>query len=564
VVAPDGRSATYGALAGPASRASLPNLTVAPKPESAHKLVGSPTSRKDALAMVTGQLKYTLDLDIPGALPVMVRRPPTINGTVKKVNNEAAVRAMPGIIDIAVIPTGVAVLADTFGQALNGKNALDVTWNGGTVDGESNDTIKQKLQAAALPFAVPPLLTQYVDGEFDFAFASHAPMESNSAVADVRADSATIWAGLKSPILAKQTIAKELGLPENKVTVHVQQGGGSFGRRLFFDAALESALISKAMKRPVRLMWSRIDDMRHGRARAASHHKIRATFALGQVLTFEHRVASVETDWSHGLGEILTAMSAKLPVGGNMSFAQTVFLTTVKSPYNFGVTTQLLNEVPLKMHTGAWRSVYSANTRGAEEIMVDEIAAKLGKDPVAFRREFIKVDRQRAVLDKVVELGQWGKTMPKGFAQGVAVHGEYKSFTACLVEIDARDPKAPRVSKATIAVDVGRPINPRGIQSQMLGGLTDAISTTLTAGLHIDKGLPLEGSYSQFHYARQKNSPPDVQVFVMPANSEPGGAGELGLPAPVGAIANAYARATGIKPRSFPINFPVDFQPFPR
>jgi isoquinoline 1-oxidoreductase beta subunit len=264
------------------------------------------------------------------------------------------------------------------------------------------------------------------------------------------------------------------------------------------------------------------------------------------------------------LGEILTAMSAKLPVGGNMSFAQTVFLTTVKSPYNFGVTTQLLNEVPLKMHTGAWRSVYSANTRGAEEIMVDEIAAKLGKDPVAFRREFIKVDRQRAVLDKVVELGQWGKTMPKGFAQGVAVHGEYKSFTACLVEIDARDPKAPRVTKATIAVDVGRPINPRGIQSQMLGGLTDAISTTLTAGLHIDKGLPLEGSYSQFHYARQKNSPLDVQVFVMPANGEPGGAGELGLPAAVGAIANAYARATGIKPRSFPINFPVDFQPFPR
>jgi isoquinoline 1-oxidoreductase beta subunit len=184
-----------------------------------------------------------------------------------------------------------------------------------------------------LPFAVPPVLTQYVDGEFDFVFVSHAPMESNSAVADVRADSATIWAGLKSPILAKQTIAKELGLPENKVTVHVQQGGGSFGRRLFFDAALEAAQISQAMKKPVRLMWSRIDDMRHGRARAASHHKIRATFALGQVLTFEHRVASVETDWGHGLGEILTAMSAKLPVGGNTSFAQTVFLTTVKSPY---------------------------------------------------------------------------------------------------------------------------------------------------------------------------------------------------------------------------------------
>jgi isoquinoline 1-oxidoreductase beta subunit len=564
VVAPDGRKATYGSLAGPAARASLPNVSVTPKAEAAHTLVGTPTSRQDARAMVTGKLQYTLDLDIPGAMPVMVRRAPSINGTVKKVNNEAAVRAMPGIIDLAVIPTGVAVMAETFGQALDGKNALEVTWNAGTVDGEDNASIKKKLQAAALPFVVPPLLTQHVDGEFDFVMASHAPMESNSAVADVRADSATIWAGLKSPILAKQTIAQQLGLPENKVTVHVQQGGGSFGRRLFFDAALEAALISKAMKKPVRLMWSRIDDMRHGRARAASHHKIRATFALGQILTFEHRVASVETDWGHGLGEILTAFAAKLPVGGNLSFAQTVFLTTIKSPYNFGVTTQLLNEVPLKMHTGAWRSVYSANTRGAEEIMVDEIAAKLGKDPVAFRREFIKVDRQRAVLDKVAELGQWGKKMPAGFAQGVAVHGEYKSYTACLVEIDARDPKAPRVTKATIAADVGRPINPRGIESQMLGGLTDAISTTLTAGLHIDKGLPLEGSYSQYHYARQKNMPTDVQIYVMPANSEPGGAGELGVPAPVGAIANAYARATGIKPRSFPINFPVDFEPFPR
>ncbi|WP_326837146.1 molybdopterin cofactor-binding domain-containing protein [Amycolatopsis rhabdoformis] len=565
VHSPDGRKASYGVLAGPAARADLPAAAVQPKAESAHTLVGTPTSRKDALAMVTGKQVYTLDLDIPGAMPVMVRRPPTINGTVKKVNNEAAVRAMPGIIDLAVVQTGVAVMAETFGQALDGKNALDVTWNAGTVDGENNASITKKLQAAALPFVVPPLLTQYVDGEFDFAFVSHAPMESNSAVADVREDSATIWAGLKSPIVAKQTIAQELGLPENKVTVHVIQGGGSFGRRLFFDAALEAAHISKAMKKPVRLMWSRIDDMRHGRARAASHHKIRATFALGQVLTFEHRVASVETDWGHGLGEILTAFAAKLPVGGNLSFAQTVFLLTVKSPYNYGVTTQLLNEVPLKFHTSAWRSVYSANTRGAEEIMADEIAAKLGKDPLEFRREFIKEPRQKAVLDKVAELGEWGKKMPKGFAQGIAVHGEYKSYTACLVEMDARDPKNPRVTKATIAVDVGKPVNPRGLQSQMLGGLTDAISTTLTAGLHIDKGLPLEGSYSQFHYARQKNAPMDVNVFVMPANgSEIGGAGELGLPAPVGAIANAYARATGIKPRSFPINFPVDFDPFPR
>ena len=564
VVAPDGRTASYGSLTSLAATLPSPGLAAKPKPESEHTLVGTPTSRIDARAMVTGTMRYTLDLDMAGAKPTMVRRPPTINGTVRSVNNETAVRAMPGVIDLAVVPTGVAVMAETFGQALDAKDALDVTWNGGSVDALSDADIRKRLRAAALPFVVPPLLTQHVDAEFDFAFVSHAPLETNSAIADVRDDRAEIWAGLKSAIVAKQTIAAAIGLPEDRVTVHVTQSGGSFGRRLFFDGALEAAQISKAMARPVKLMWSRIDDMRHGRARPATHHKIRATYALGRVLTYEHRVAAVETDFRHGLGEILTATAARLPVAGDLSFAQTVFLTTVKVPYDFGVVTELLNEVPLKMHTASWRSVYSANTRGAEEILVDELAKKMGRDPVAFRRAFLKTDRQRRVLDKVASAGNWGRTMPAGFAQGVGFHDEYKSCTACLVEIDARDPEKPRVLRAVIAADVGRPINPRGLEAQLLGGLTDAISTTLRAGLHIDGGLPLEGSYSQFHYARQKDSPTDVQIFIMPADGEPGGAGELGVPAAVGAIANAYARATGTRPRSFPINFDVDFTPFPR
>ncbi|MEV6651975.1 molybdopterin cofactor-binding domain-containing protein [Streptomyces sp. NPDC051219] len=565
VVAPDGRTAGYGSLATAAASPALGVLTATPKPESAHTLVGTPVSRIDARAMVTGRQEYTLDIEVPGAKPCMVRRPPTLGGTVKAVRNEAAVRAMPGVIDVVVIPTGVAVVAETFGQALDGKNALDVVWGAGTVDTLSDDGIRSRLRAATAPLVVPPLLTAHLDAEFDFAFVSHAPMETNSAVADVRTDRATVWSGLKSPIVAQQTIAAAVGLPVDKVTVHVVQAGGSFGRRLFFDAALEAALVSKASGRPVRLMWSRIDDTRHGRMRPATHHKIRATYALGQVLSFEHRVAAVETDFRHGLGEILTATAASLPPGiGNAGFAQTLFLTTVKSPYHFGLTTQVLTEVPLKMPTASWRSVYSANTRGAEEIVVDELAAKLGKDPVAFRRAFLKTAAQRAVLDKVASEGGWGRDMPAGCAQGVGFHEEYKSRTACLVEIDARDPGHTRVTKAVIAVDVGRPVNPRGLEAQLLGGLTDAISTTLRAGLHIDKGLPLEGSYSQFHYARQKDSPPEVRIFVLPATGEPGGAGELGVPAAVGAIANAYARATGTRPRRFPVDFDVDFTPFPR
>lgn len=565
VVAPDGRTASYGSLSAAAASLDLGSLVVTPKKAAEHTLVGTPTSRIDARALVTGKQAYTLDLDVPGAKPCMVRRPPTINGTVKAVNNEAVVRAMPGVLDVVTLDTGVAVVAETFGQALDGKEALDVTWGPGTVDTLSDDGIKARLKAATPSLDVLGLLVKKVEGEFDFAFASHAPLETNSAVADVRSGGAEVWSGLKSPIIAQAAIAKAVGLPVSKVKVHVVQSGGSFGRRLFYDAALEAAVVSKKSGRPIRLMWSRIDDMRHGRMRPATHHRVRATYAAGQVLTFQHRVAAVETDFRHGLGDAITAAAAGLPSGiGNVTFAQTLFLTTVKSPYNFGLTTQTLTEVPLRMHTGSWRSVYSANTRGAEEIIVDELAAKLGKDPVAFRRELLKTARQRAVLAKAAEEGDWGRELPAGWAQGVGFHDEYKSCTACLVEIDATEPKKPRVTKAVIAADVGRVINPRGLEAQLLGGLTDAISTTLRAGLHIDEGLPLEGSYSQFHYARQKDSPKDVRIYVIEGADEPGGAGELGVPAAVGAVANAYARATGTKPRSFPINFDVDFTPFPR
>ncbi|KUM83805.1 MULTISPECIES: xanthine dehydrogenase family protein molybdopterin-binding subunit [Streptomyces] len=565
VIAPDGRTASYGSLTAAAATLDLGSLTVTPKNESEHTLVGTPTSRIDARALVTGAHPYTLDLDVPGAKPCMVRRPPTINGTVKSVGNEAAVRAMPGVLDVVVIDSGVAVVAETFGQALDGKNALEVTWGGGTVDTLSDSDIRARLKAATPSLDLLGALVKKVDTEFDFAFASHAPLETNSAVADVRADRAEIWSGLKSPIVAQAAIAQAVGLPVSKVKVHVMQSGGSFGRRLFYDAALEAAVVSRKSGRPVRLMWSRIDDMRHGRMRPATHHRIRATYAAGQVLTFQHQVAAVETDFRHGLGDAVTAAAAGLPTGlGNATFAQTLFLNTVKSPYNFGVTTQTLTEVPLKMHTGSWRSVYSANTRGAEEIVVDELAARLGKDPVEFRRSFLKTERQRAVLDRAAKEGDWGRGLPDGWAQGIGFHEEYKSCTACLVEIDATDPKKPRVTRAVIVADVGRVINPRGLEAQLLGGLTDAISTTLRAGLHIDKGLPLEGSYSQFHYARQKDAPKDVKIHVLEGAGEPGGAGELGVPAAVGAVANAYARATGTRPRSFPVNFDVDFTPFPR
>lgn len=587
VVAPDGRRATFGELAAAAADTQLPSA-VAEVPVQSEKIVGTPQNRIDARAMVTGRQKYTLDLDpVPGALPAMVRRPETLRGSVRRVVNEAEVRAMPGVVDVVVVEltrtalretdvveSGVAVVAETFGQALDAKEALVVEWDDGPMAGESDETIRERLRGVQLPMAPATPLAQAVEGEFDFAFVSHAPLETNTAIADVRPDGADVWAGCKTPVVAQQTIADVLGLPEESVTLHNVQGGGSFGRRLFFDSALEAARISQAVGRPVKLLWTRVDDMRHGRARAASSHRVRFQHDGTQVLAFEQRVASVETDFRHGLGEIFSALYSQgnLPadvtpvsLGGSMSFAQSVFSLTVHSPYDWAVKDQKLNELSLPFNTGSWRSVYSANTRGAEEIMVDELAAALGQDPAEFRLAHLPDERQRAVLQKVLEIGRWGRNLPPHRAQGVAFHEEYRSLTACLVEIDVKDPLDPRVTRAAIAADVGKPINPRGLEAQLLGGLTDAIGTTLRYGLHLQDGLFLEGSYSQSHYPRQRDTPTDVTIHVFPETTgEPGGAGELGVPAAVGAIANAYARATGTRPRSFPIVFPVDFEPFPR
>lgn len=432
------------------------------------------------------------------------------------------------------------------------RDALRVTWNNGPLAALSDIDITRMLTNATLPFAVPPLFTLHVDAEFDFAFVSHAPMEVLGAVADVRASTAEIWFASKSPIIAQQTIAAAIGLPQNAVTVHVVRGGGSFGRRLFFDAALEAAQVSKAIGRPVKLMWSRNDDTRHGRMRPASHHRIRATHALGAVLTYEHRIAAVQTDFGHGVGEALSAAGFQL-LGGLPN--QAVFLLTEKVPYNFGATTQLLAEVPLDMHTGSWRSVYSGFVAVANEVMVDEIARRLGKDPVAFRQAALASARARAVLSKVASAGGWGRAMPAGTAQGIALHEEFKSCVACLVELDTTNPQTgPRVTKAVVAADVGRAINPRGLEAQLMGATVDGISVTLQAGLHIDKGAVREGSFADFHYARMRHTPREFQVYIMPPSGDPGGAGELAYPAAAAAVANAYARATGQSPRRFPIS----------
>ncbi|MEU5379815.1 MULTISPECIES: molybdopterin cofactor-binding domain-containing protein [unclassified Streptomyces] len=570
-----GRSLGYGELAAKAASMTTGQVSVALKEPSDFKVIGTPQRRLDALEAITGRKRFAMDLQVPGALPTMVCRPPTVNGTVRSVANLAEVRALPGITDVVTVSTGVAVRGRTFGQCIDAVRALEVDWGPGTAEGKSDDTVRGELRRAELPLPALDLLTRSVDARFTFHFASNSALETNCAVADVRKDSAEIWASLKSPITAQEQIALELGLPVTAVKVHVTEGGGSFGRKLFHDAAAEAAEISRAMGKPVKLMWHRTDDFRQGRTHPMSTSRVRATYALGQVLTYDQRHTSVSTDFGHGVGEIITSEAARLPVGG-LAFSETIFTLTQQTPYNFGVVTQLLSETDQGFNTGSMRNIYSPNVRCAQELVVDELAKRLGKDPYAVRRAFLKDARARAVLDKAAEVGDWGRSMPSGTAQGIAIHPEYHAYVAVLAEIDCRPQTTgrkirdaytgPRVTRVVCAVDVGLAVNPRGLEAQMMGGIMDGIALTLSSGLHLDNGYFLEGSWDNYFYTRQWNTPPELEIVVMPPTTgHPGGAGELAVAGAMAAVACAYGRATGTMPTTFPINHgePLGFEPLP-
>lgn len=591
ILAPTGVSLSYGELAEKAASLQDKQVSVQLKPESEFTIIGQPQRRVDARDIVTGQKEFVTDFDMPDALPTMVCRPPTINGTVKSVNNAAAVMELPGVTDVATIITGVAVRARTFGQCIDAIQELDVTWNPGPVEGTSDASIEKELKAAHPPWVIPPVPgAKTFEREYTLAFVNNAPLEPASAIADVKDGSAEIWGAAKLPITAQADIAQLLGLPLTAVTVNVVGSGGSFGRRLFNDGLLDAAEASQKMGKPVRLMWSRTDEFRQGRGRPMEVSKLRANHDGTKVLSLENRFTSVFTDWGHGFGDAAAAMYTRLP-GAKLGVSEAIFELTAIWPYNFGVTKQLLWETRQAkegpgaprtrstFNTGAMRQVYSPNVVMAQELFVDELAIEMGRDRFEFRRDFAKNDKFREVIQKVAEAGEWGRSLPPGVAQGIGVHEEYKQHSACLVEVDCRPetvnrkiPGAttgPRVTRAVFVTTVGRHlVNPLGAQAQLQGGVMDGIALAQTSSLHLVDGAFLEGSYDDFRYTRQWNVPFDVEVIMLPEDpmSEVGGFGEVGVGPTAAAVVCAIGAARNSYPSYIPIShnagIPFEVKPF--
>ncbi len=590
VFLPNGRRANFGELSGDAAYQAARLLPVVPlplKPLAEHTIVGTPRVRKNARAIVTGAQKYTMDLrpgdadapDFPAnAKPAVVLRPPDIKG---RVAESWTLPTPPDGIAYVKIPlpdrgpvetgstfpqpTGIAVVAvadgSTFHDALAAREALapSVDWEPGPMASISDAQIEATL-VSLTPALSPGPGIESLDATFDFPYVAHAALEVMNAVADVRENSATIWYPSQTPNYQVGQIAAAIGIPDANITMHVPFAGGAFGRHLFGESAIEAARVSQELGVPIRLLWTRHDDMRHGRFRPRTHHALRATWTEGVMLSWEHQVAAAEMDLRHGFGDAFGPPGVAL---AHPEVEQLAFGGTVSVPYEFGVTQQRITNQRFEVPTGSWRSIYSGFTMAANEIFVDRIALARGEDDIQFRLDHLAISTSAAApaatrcLAKVRdERTAWGAP-PAGHAYGVAVHAEYRSAVAYLVEIDATDPADPRLARAFAAVDVGVPINPKGLEAQIQGALIDGWSVMFSASNHLVNGSIVEGSYSDFRWARMNHTPRTIEVYVFSkeetGRDTPGGAGELGLPPGSAACVNAYARATGTQPNRFPI-----------
>lgn len=527
VLGPGGKSQTYGELTTVAKAIPVPEKgSFKVKDRSEFKIIGKPTNRVDNADVVTGKAMFGLDVHVDGMLYAVCLRPPAFHGQSQQVD-DAAARKVPGVVDVVPISSGVAVIATNTWAALKGREALKVDWkndNGGV----STQTIRASLKQAVIEHKEMPSGAKVIEANFELPYLAHATMEPLSAVADVRADAAEVWSGSQSPDGAQEQIAEATGLSPDKVTMHTMILGGGFGRKFSNEWIGEAVQLSKHMKKPIKLLWTRECDIQHDIYRPMSEHAIKAAVdAQGNPV-----------GWSH---QYLQA-----PGRGGGNYGNGTYL-----PYTFPNAFMRSGGVSVPVPSGPWRSVEHTQIVVANECFVDELAHAAGQDPYEFRRKMLKNDRVRKVLQMAAEKAGWGTPLPKGSGRGIACFEGYGSCIAHVVEVTVKGNEI-KLDRMVAVVDVGTAINPRGVEAQVQGAFVDGIATSLKAAITVESGGAVQNNWDGYEWARMTDVP-KIEVYVADSGGGFGGMGEVGYPSGPPAIANAIFAATGKRVRKFPI-----------
>jgi len=554
------RRLSYGELAAKASTLPIPT-DVPLKQSKDYKIVGQRVARVDTPAKVKGEAVFGIDFRMPGMKYAVLSRCPTIGGRVLSFDDKES-RKISGVSYVGKISdAAVAVVADSVWGAMEGRRALNVSWDDGPNKDLNTAAVVEALRRAALKKGTSLYSAgnaekakgRRISAEYQLPFMAHAPMEPGNCAAQYRGTTCELWAPTQVPQDCRNEVAKALGLDPDQVKVNVTLMGGGFGRRLEWDYAVEAALVSKAIGSPVKVIWTREDDMRFSTYRPASLHQLSAVLdGAGWPVAFTHRIVAPTIAGQKGQ-----------PVPGGVDPDLPDEAAFVYGVENVSIET-VIAETPVPL--GWMRSVYALQAGFASESLIDELAAAAGKDPLEYRLHMLAQNkdqdiqyfsttwhpaRMRGVLQLAADKAGWKAALPTGRFRGIACFGCFGTYAAEVVEI-SMESGAPRVHRVVAAVDCGQVVNPSILEQQIQGGIVFALANALRAKITIEKGRVVQGNFDDYSPLRM-NEAPVVEVYAVPSTEAPTGIGEPSVPPLAPALCNAIYAATRKRIRALPI-----------
>ena len=549
VIGPNGKKATYGSLAEAASKLPVPEKVALKDPKN-FTIVGKRTKRLDTPAKTNGTAVFGIDVKLPGMVYAALEQCPVIGGTVKSFDATKA-RAMPGVIDVVQIPDGVAVVANSWWRANMARKTLVIVWDEGAGAALNNKTMLEGVRAASKtgkpiplkavgdPEAVIAASKKVVRAEYVSQLLSHSPLEPMNFTAHVNNGKVMLIGPTQWQDGAQSQVAKAVGVKVEDVSLETTFLGGGFGRRIDIDYIIQAAQISKAVGKPVKLVWSREDDMTHDFYRPQAVNSMAA--ALGDdgkptAITFRLTSQSV-TGRVFGLpGDVQDPLMTEAAIAG----------------YDIPASRHDVVKHDAGLRVGYWRSVSHALNVFANEGFMDELASAAGKDPYAYRMSLLaKEPRYANVLKLAADKAGWGKTLPAGRAQGIALMEGYGTYMAMVAEISMVDGDI-KVHKVTVASDAGHMVNPDTVEAQIQSSIVFGLGAAVMQEITLEKGRVQQTNYNTFPVVRM-NEAPAIDIILVSSTEKPGGIGEPPTAPIAPAVANALATLTGKRMRKLPM-----------
>ncbi len=552
------RQLSYGDLAEKASTMPIPT-DVPLKQSKDYKIVGQRLARVDTPSKVRGEATFGIDFRMPGMKYAVLSRCPTIGGKVSSFDDHES-KKIAGVSYVGKISdAAVAVVADSVWGAMEGRRVLNVNWDDGPNKDLNTAAVTEALKQAAKKKGVSlysvgdvaKATGRRISAEYQLPFMAHAPMEPGNCTANFSGTACELWAPTQVPQDCRDSVAQAVGLDPDRVKVNVTLMGGGFGRRLEHDYAVEAALVSKAVQAPVKVIWTREDDMRFSTYRPASLHQLSAVLdGAGWPVAFTHRIIAPSISGQKGQPGP-KGIDPDLPDEAAFVYG----LPNVSLEY-------VLAETPVPL--GWMRSVYALQAGFASESFIDELAAAAGKDPLEYRLHMLAKDqdiqyftatwrtsRMRGALQLAADKAGWKNPLPAGRFRGIACFGCFSSYVAEVVEISMED-DVPRVHRVVAAVDCGQVVNPSIVEQQIPGGVVYALTNALRAKITIEKGRVVQGNFDDYAPLRMDEAPV-VEVYAVPSTESPTGIGEPSVPPLAPALCGAIYAATKKRIRALPI-----------